>query len=44
MADAYSAYGFNPRLREGGDASKLFSLGLFNCFNPRLREGGDWRM
>ena len=33
--------GFNPRLREGGDAITGYVTQLQARFNPRLREGGD---
>ena len=34
-------HGFNPRPREGGDATSLCFASLTCCFNPRPREGGD---
>ncbi len=34
---------FNPRFREGSDASFSFFPGLSGNFNPRFREGSDHR-
>ena len=32
---------FNPRLRVGGDTSRIVYFSFFPSFNPRLRVGGD---
>ena len=37
----YFLYYFNPRSREGSDASSLFLFGIITYFNPRSREGSD---
>jgi len=39
-SDVYS--GFNPRTREGCDASKIRMPSSAVCFNPRTREGCDY--
>ena len=43
LADAtpLGAPGFYPRLRAGGDRSRLLGSLITRCFYPRLRAGGD---
>ena len=35
---------FNPRAREGRDASSKYVAKVRQCFNPRAREGRDLLM